>query len=296
VLSEFGTKPAKKEWKAFAERVFFAGGGCTSDSPGSLLDDLAKARESLGGDPQLVHYLAVPPVAFEGLTRALGQYGLATDARVGYEKPFGTSPASFRSLDRVVHSVLDEQQVYRIDDVEPGDRPVPGGHVARARPHAGPRHRRGPAVPPARRGSAAAVRPADPRRPDRRPAAVHPPDGLAAAWKAIAPHRPRDPVQRQVIGHMRQELVGVEALHGLASGGAGHGWDVQHFRLGREWCQGRRPVAAVQQGVPARLPGLFQVPHERGDGRGHGYRPTRLSERAWFPPCLTLTHPRCEFR
>ncbi len=32
-----------------------------------------------------------------------------------YEKPFGTSPQSFRALNRVVHSVLDEQQVYRID-------------------------------------------------------------------------------------------------------------------------------------------------------------------------------------
>ena len=115
VLSEFGPKPAKKEWKAFAERVFFAGGGFTTDSPGSLLDDLAKAREALGGDPQLVHYLAVPPVAFEELTRALGQHGLVRNARVVYEKPFGTSPQSFRSLDRVVHSVLDEQQVYRID-------------------------------------------------------------------------------------------------------------------------------------------------------------------------------------
>ena len=95
--------------------MFFAGGGFTTDSPGSLLDDLAKAREALGGDPQLVHYLAVPPVAFEELTRALGQHGLAANARVVYEKPFGTSPESFRSLDRVVHSVLDEQQVYRID-------------------------------------------------------------------------------------------------------------------------------------------------------------------------------------
>ena len=96
VLSEFGPKPAKKEWKAFAERVFFAGGGFTSESPGSLLDDLAKAREVLGGDPQLVHYLAVPPVAFEEITRALGQHGLARNARVVYEKPFGTSPESFR--------------------------------------------------------------------------------------------------------------------------------------------------------------------------------------------------------
>ena len=32
-----------------------------------------------------------------------------------YEKPFGTSGESFRELDRVVRSVLDKQQVYRID-------------------------------------------------------------------------------------------------------------------------------------------------------------------------------------
>ena len=114
-LTEFGPRPDKQDWDAFAERVFFAGGGFNTDSPGSLLDVLAKGRESLGGDPQLVHYLAIPPVAFAPITKALGQHGLAQDARVVYEKPFGTSPQDFRALDRVVHSVLDEQQVYRID-------------------------------------------------------------------------------------------------------------------------------------------------------------------------------------
>ena len=114
-LTEFGPRPDKGAWDAFSQRVFFAGGGFTSDSPGSLLDVLAKGRESLGGDPQLVHYLAIPPVAFGETTKALGQHGLAKNARVVYEKPFGTSPQAFRALDRVVHSVLDEQQVYRID-------------------------------------------------------------------------------------------------------------------------------------------------------------------------------------
>jgi glucose-6-phosphate 1-dehydrogenase len=114
-LTEFGPKPEPAVWDAFAERVFFAGGGFRSDSPGSMLDVLGKARGSLGGDPQLVHYLAVPPVAFGGLTKALGQHGLSRGARVVYEKPFGTSGEDFRELDRVVHSVLDEQQVYRID-------------------------------------------------------------------------------------------------------------------------------------------------------------------------------------
>ena len=114
-LTEFGPKPEGKDWDSFAQRVFFAGGGFSSGNPGSLPDVLGQARASVGGSPQLVHYLAVPPVAFGGLTQALGQYGLADGARVVFEKPFGTSPGSFRELDRVVHSVLDEQQVYRID-------------------------------------------------------------------------------------------------------------------------------------------------------------------------------------
>jgi glucose-6-phosphate 1-dehydrogenase len=114
-LKEFGPKPEKADWKAFSENLWFAGGGFTSDSPGSLIAVLAEGRKSLGGDPQLVHYLAIPPVAFSETTKALGEHGLAKGARVVYEKPFGTSPQAFRALDRVVHSVLDEEQVYRID-------------------------------------------------------------------------------------------------------------------------------------------------------------------------------------
>ena len=114
-LTESSITPGQAEWDAFAKRVFFAGGGFSSDSPGSLLDVIAEARGSVGDNPQFVHYLAVPPNAFAGLTTALGQHGLAKGARVVYEKPFGTSRANFRELDQVVHAVLDEEQVYRID-------------------------------------------------------------------------------------------------------------------------------------------------------------------------------------
>jgi glucose-6-phosphate 1-dehydrogenase len=114
-LTKYDAEPKPLEWDAFAQRVYFAGGGFDTDSPGSLLDAIAGARKQLGTDPQLVHYLAVPPVAFTELTKALGQHGLAKGSRVVYEKPFGTSGEVFRELDEVVHSVLDEQQVYRID-------------------------------------------------------------------------------------------------------------------------------------------------------------------------------------
>jgi glucose-6-phosphate 1-dehydrogenase len=114
-LAEFGPKPEPRDWDTFAERLFFAGGGFSASHPGRLPQVLGGFRRALGGTPQLICYMAVPPVAFAGLTSALGQHGLAPGARVVYEKPFGTSRASFRELNRVVHSVLDEQQVYRID-------------------------------------------------------------------------------------------------------------------------------------------------------------------------------------
>src|SRR3954453_2223552 len=107
--------PKKADWDDFAKRLRFAGGGFDSDSPGSLLDVIEEARQAVGRDAQLVHYLAIPPVAFPEITKALGVHGLAKGARVVYEKPFGTSPSGFRTLNRQVHAVLDESQVYRID-------------------------------------------------------------------------------------------------------------------------------------------------------------------------------------
>lgn len=119
VLVEFGPlagdQPEDGPWPAFADRLRFAGGGFETSDPGSLLDVIGEAREKVGADAQLVHYLAVPPVAFAEITKALGEHGLDEGARVVYEKPFGTSPGEFRELDDTVHSVLDEQQVFRID-------------------------------------------------------------------------------------------------------------------------------------------------------------------------------------
>jgi glucose-6-phosphate 1-dehydrogenase len=114
-LVEFGPHPDKGPWRDFASRLMFAGGGFTSDSPGSLLDVIGDARRRLGPRAQLVHYLAIPPQAFAEVTRALGEHDLAEGTRVVYEKPFGTSPKGFRSLNRIVHGVLDESQVFRID-------------------------------------------------------------------------------------------------------------------------------------------------------------------------------------
>ncbi len=114
-LEQFGPKPDNRTWGRFRKKLRFAGGDFANDDGGPLIEAVRQARQDLGEDAQLIHYLAVPPQAFIDLTDSIGKHGLAENARVVYEKPFGTSRKSFRQLDRAVHQVLDESQVYRID-------------------------------------------------------------------------------------------------------------------------------------------------------------------------------------
>ncbi|WP_432495308.1 glucose-6-phosphate dehydrogenase [Kineococcus auxinigenes] len=117
-LEEFGPQPSEGPWDDFAEHLLFASGGFGADDPGTLLDVLAEAREQLGAaedEVQLVHYLAIPPGAFLDVTKAFDAHGLAAGARVVYEKPYGTSLASFEELDAEVQRVFAEEQVFRID-------------------------------------------------------------------------------------------------------------------------------------------------------------------------------------
>jgi len=114
-LEEFGPRPTEGPWDQVRRGLLFAGGGFRVDDPGSLLDVVTQAKKELGGSPQLIHYMAVPPSAFGPLTEAIGAHGLAPGSRVVYEKPFGTSLQSFRELDSIAHEAFEESQIYRID-------------------------------------------------------------------------------------------------------------------------------------------------------------------------------------
>ena len=129
-LEEFGPKPSEGPWEDFCSRLRFAGGGFDSSDPGSLLEVLKEAESELGGEPQRVHYFAVPPSAFAKLTEGIGEHGLAERSRVVFEKPFGTSMESFLDLDRSAHSVFEEEQIYRIDHFL-GKEATQSIHVAR---------------------------------------------------------------------------------------------------------------------------------------------------------------------
>lgn len=75
----------------------------------------AAIRQALGDARRPAHYLAIPPALFPTVIKGLGAEGLATQARVIVEKPFGRDLASARELNRIALEVFREDAIFRID-------------------------------------------------------------------------------------------------------------------------------------------------------------------------------------
>jgi glucose-6-phosphate 1-dehydrogenase len=113
-VREFGSaKPAGPAWQAFEAALSF--GAADPQDPGPLVAAVREAEKEIGGQPRRLFHLAVPPSAFGSVIGMLGESGLAPDARVIVEKPFGTDLASAQALNKTIHAVFDESQVFRID-------------------------------------------------------------------------------------------------------------------------------------------------------------------------------------
>ncbi len=72
-------------------------------------------KRALGSVERPAHYLAIPPSLFETVIQGLGTAGLADQARVIVEKPFGRDLASARHLNAVARSEFPEDSIFRID-------------------------------------------------------------------------------------------------------------------------------------------------------------------------------------
>ena len=86
-----------------------------ADDGADLAARVREVEEGLGDDVRRLVYLSVPPTAMSGMVGMLGREGLAERARLVIEKPFGLDLQSFEELDRDVHEVFEEEQVFRID-------------------------------------------------------------------------------------------------------------------------------------------------------------------------------------
>ena len=83
--------------------------------PTALAASVAEAEAELPGVPRRLFHLSVPPDVAPTAVREIQDAGLVERSRVIMEKPFGIDLASARALNAVVHSVFDEEQIFRID-------------------------------------------------------------------------------------------------------------------------------------------------------------------------------------
>jgi len=74
-----------------------------------------QVRKALGNASSPLHYLAIPPSLFATVAEGLAKVGLAENARVVVEKPFGRDLASARELNRTLLEFFPETAIFRID-------------------------------------------------------------------------------------------------------------------------------------------------------------------------------------
>jgi glucose-6-phosphate 1-dehydrogenase len=75
----------------------------------------AKIKASVEKAQRPAFYLAIPPSLFGTVIQGLGASGLAKNARVIVEKPFGRDLASARALNRIARASFPEDSIFRID-------------------------------------------------------------------------------------------------------------------------------------------------------------------------------------
>lgn len=113
-LSRFGRKELTDPvWASFSRCLQFV--PSTPDSLGPLATAVDAAGRAVAATRRLL-YLAVPPATFSPIVHAVGKAGIATAGScLVIEKPFGHDLASARTLNRALHRVFTESQIYRID-------------------------------------------------------------------------------------------------------------------------------------------------------------------------------------
>ena len=114
-LQQFGRREVRDgPWAGFRDTVDYV--PSTGDDGGALATAVATAQHDLGSSARTLHYLSVPPFAFESVVGMLGSAKLTDEpSRVIIEKPFGHDLVSARHLNAVLHSAFTEEQIFRID-------------------------------------------------------------------------------------------------------------------------------------------------------------------------------------
>ncbi len=109
--AEFGRMPPTgAEWEAFERELTYV--HLDAHALSAAIHD---AEAEMPGSPRRLHYLSVPPKAFDSILAILEAERLGERGRVILEKPFGWDLQSARELNARLHRVFGEEQIFRID-------------------------------------------------------------------------------------------------------------------------------------------------------------------------------------
>ncbi len=123
-VKEFSRRPVDPAvWDSFAGSLtYVAGEYHDPESHRRLASVLNRLEQERGTGGNHLYYLAVPPSSYPLIVEQLGRHGIVGSqeegpgwSRVIVEKPFGSDLESARALNRQLHSVFREEQIYRID-------------------------------------------------------------------------------------------------------------------------------------------------------------------------------------
>jgi glucose-6-phosphate 1-dehydrogenase len=116
-LDEYSGSVDTPSWEDFASRLHFQRGDLTDADDFATLD--SALNKITAEDCNRIYYMAVAPDFFVPAVNHLGTHHMAEEhggrRRIIIEKPFGRDLESAMALDRIVHAVFDERQVFRID-------------------------------------------------------------------------------------------------------------------------------------------------------------------------------------
>ena len=114
-LSE--TSLDESAWQDFSQKITYLSGNFNSSETYEAFT--SKLREFENGPANRMYYLATPPEFFPVIVQGLASQNMLDQSegwrRVVIEKPFGMDLSSARELNRTLHEVLQEDQVFRID-------------------------------------------------------------------------------------------------------------------------------------------------------------------------------------
>jgi glucose-6-phosphate 1-dehydrogenase len=108
-----------KVWSKFTRHIYYIQGDFTKSGIYSLLKErCAYLEKEWNVKPQLIFYMATPPVMFGEIPKHLKEAGLADDqerARIVIEKPIGHDIGSALKLNKILTDSFSECQIFRID-------------------------------------------------------------------------------------------------------------------------------------------------------------------------------------